>query len=120
MDIWSIGCILAELLNQLQVNAEQPGASPKMRILFPGDSCYPQSPGKNEETVSSDDQLQWIMRYAGPLNDLDRAFISTKYASDYIKKLETFIGNKNQFKSLQDRFSSIKDQRLVDVLSKML
>ena len=116
IDMWSIGCILAELLNQLQMNTGEWNASLKTRILFPGDSCYPQSPGKVEGVVSSDDQLQWIMRYVGPLDDLDYAFISTKIATGYAKRIDA----KNQHKSLNERFSGIKDQLLVDLLEKLL
>ena len=52
----------------------------------------------------------------GPLNDLDRAFITTKCADDYIKKMD----RKHKQKSLLERFSNIKDQRLVDILQKLL
>lgn len=42
IDMWSVGCIFAELLSMMESNfadwmARQP--------LFPGKSCYPLSPG---------------------------------------------------------------------------
>ena len=42
IDIWSAGCIFAELL--ISVNADKT-LSQKDKILFPGKSCYPLSPG---------------------------------------------------------------------------
>ncbi len=41
IDMWSVGCIFAELLNMLKENAETfLDRSP----LFPGSSCFPLSP----------------------------------------------------------------------------
>jgi len=42
IDIWSVGCIFAELLSMMADNF----ADPFSRVpLFPGKSCYPLSPG---------------------------------------------------------------------------
>lgn len=64
IDVWSVGCIFAELLNMLKENAPYyTDRSP----LFPGKACYPLSPPRGEEKVpyknindfphSSEDQL---------------------------------------------------------------
>merc|ERR550537_680835 len=41
IDVWSFGCIAAEMLNMLREN--QPSASSR-GPLFPGSSCFPLSP----------------------------------------------------------------------------
>jgi len=62
VDMWSTGCVLAELLNQIKTN--QSGISQEIgqqkRVLLEGDSCYPLSPiRKLDETkqASKNDQL---------------------------------------------------------------
>ena len=44
VDIWSYGCIFAEVLNMIKENA--PNYSNR-EPLFPGESCFPLSPEKN-------------------------------------------------------------------------
>ena len=42
IDMWSVGCIMAELLSMMKENFPDPFS----RVpLFPGKSCYPLSPG---------------------------------------------------------------------------
>ena len=47
VDVWSVGCIFAELLATLEPNAPRDSK----RILFPGDSGYPVSATSNPEEV---------------------------------------------------------------------
>jgi serine/threonine protein kinase len=58
IDIWSVGCIFAELLTMLKDNAK---SQLERKPLFPGNSCYPLSPTssnqKKEKGVSKEDQL---------------------------------------------------------------
>jgi mitogen-activated protein kinase 1/3 len=58
IDIWSVGCIFAELLTMLKDNAK---SQLERKPLFPGNSCYPLSPTSNnqkkEKGVSKEDQL---------------------------------------------------------------
>lgn len=60
-DIWSTGCVLAELLNQIKTNLSgiSREAGEQKRLLFEGDSCYPLSPICKDEkkNVSKNDQL---------------------------------------------------------------
>ena len=42
IDIWSVGCILAELLQTLEPNR-------RVQPLFPGSSCFPLSSKRNEK-----------------------------------------------------------------------
>lgn len=67
-DIWSIGCLLYEVLQKTKENQE------KINHLFVGDSCYPHSPlessddDENEDNkieISSNDQLIKIFETLG-------------------------------------------------------
>ena len=44
IDIWGVGCIFAELLGMMKINAP---TFVDRKPLFPGKSCFPLSPGKN-------------------------------------------------------------------------
>jgi len=44
IDLWSVGCIFAELLGMMKENAE---TFADRKPLFPGKSCYPLSPAQN-------------------------------------------------------------------------
>ena len=45
-DIWSVGCIMAELLQKLEGHQRDPNTI-KNAPLFPGKCCFPLSPDKN-------------------------------------------------------------------------
>lgn len=68
VDIWALGCTLAELLKTTE-EQKKLNFSAKHRILFPGTSCYPLSPvkeylemeQKSENIVGEDDQLLKIL-----------------------------------------------------------
>ena len=47
IDMWSVGCILAELTGMLEENNKN---FLERKDLFPGKACYPLSPPKNNET----------------------------------------------------------------------
>lgn len=64
IDIWSLGCIFAELLGMVEKNI----ASPKDRgPLFPGGSCAPLSPDRGRTSVANSkrDQLSMIFDVIG-------------------------------------------------------
>ena len=78
VDMWSIGCIFAEMLHCLEpVNSHK--LKEQNRILLPGNSCYPLSPDGNCDVVesqldgvegndihlSSRDQIKYICRTIG-------------------------------------------------------
>ncbi len=46
IDIWSVGCILGELLCMMQENSD---TVENRRPLFPGKACYPLSPPKTPD-----------------------------------------------------------------------
>ena len=69
IDMWSVGCIMAELLSMMKENFPDPFS----RVpLFPGKSCYPLSPGaelnansQSKEEREKGDQLNIIFQVIG-------------------------------------------------------
>ena len=72
IDMWSVGCIFAELLSMMKENFPDPFSR---EPLFPGKSCYPLSPGtelinpSNQSTSKEErekgDQLSIIFQVIG-------------------------------------------------------
>lgn len=64
IDIWSLGCIFAELLKMVKGNVE---SVVQRKAFFPGESCFPLSPdpkAKNNKLgfpVGEKDQLKVIL-----------------------------------------------------------
>ncbi len=111
VDIWSIGCILAELLSM------QEGSVPSYedRVpLFPGGSCYPLSEPESGSAKDSErrDQLSVIFSVIGTPSDADIA--SIEKANNYIKSLERKPG-----KSLQSLYPAA-DANALHLLKQML
>lgn len=70
VDMWSIGCILAELLTCVQNKYDQVTSN---EVLFRGAWCYPMSP-KPEVDIGNHyykDQLETIIQKIGFPNSLD-------------------------------------------------
>ena len=76
IDIWSMGCILSELLYCTDVYAQDISHQQNDRFLFPGTSCFPLSPcgeeaqfksagSETSNVVSENDQLLKILRIKG-------------------------------------------------------
>ena len=92
--MWSVGCILYELL---YVCKDYTGESTDLkkqvdlRYPFRGTSCFPLSPcekayeGKSQNTniISQDDQLIKINQVLGKLSPEDLSFIQNKNAQQY-------------------------------------
>ena len=58
MDIWSIGCILAELLYFLTPESKEEPTNKVWscdRFLLPGETCYPLTPGNDNTNVKFQD-----------------------------------------------------------------
>ena len=88
IDMWSVGCIFAELLSMMKENYPDPFS----RVpLFPGKSCYPLSPGTeiinsnltnqltSKEEREKGDQLSIIFQVIGtpsPDEDISDFLIS--------------------------------------------
>ena len=87
IDIWSVGCIFAELLGMMKENAP---TFMDRQPLFPGKSCFPLSPAKDATEqrkgfpFSSNDQLAIIFSVIGTPNDDDRSFVTDQKALEYL------------------------------------
>ena len=59
VDIWSIGCLMAELFGMQQGNCR---TTTERRPLFPGGSCFPLSPAHDSETtIHARDQVGFAL-----------------------------------------------------------
>lgn len=81
VDIWSLGCVLAEIQGLIKENCP---AIENRQALFPGGSCFPLSPTLKQQdeeqhnkklNISDKDQLNLILKVLGPLKENDISFI---------------------------------------------
>lgn len=110
VDIWSLGCIFAELLSM------QEGSVPTYQDrvpLFPGGSCYPLS-GDHVSTNTDErlDQLSVIFSVIGMPSDEDLKSVGK--ANEYIQSLE-----KKPCRSLESLYPAA-DPAAINLLKKML
>ncbi len=87
IDIWSVGCIFAELLSMMKENA---ATYQDRQPLFPGTSCFPLSPDhkvlkKQGSPYSNSDQLMVIFDVLGSPSEEDYSFVSDPKAAEYLK-----------------------------------
>ncbi|CAG9312793.1 unnamed protein product [Blepharisma stoltei] len=88
IDIWSLGCVFAELLGMISDNISQ---YLERAPLFPGKSCFPLSPDPSATNQrggypsSNNDQLNMIFRIIGTPSDDDCSFISDPRALNYVR-----------------------------------
>lgn len=94
IDVWSIGCIFAELLSMMKTNA---ATFIDRKPLFPGKSCFPLSPAKetteqrNGFPFAASDQLAVIFNVIGTPNDEDMSFVTDQKAIEYLKSYQ-YVG----------------------------
>lgn len=105
IDIWSMGCILGELLTltpaysrmQQHIQAQN---NNNYRFIFQGDSCYPISPcveinsaetPNHEKCYSSDDQIAKIIRKLGFLSAQDKSYIEARSKLDYLEYFQNYV-----------------------------
>lgn len=87
IDVWSIGCIFAELLGMMKENAP---TYLDRKPLFPGKSCFPLSPDKKATEkrhgfpFSNQDQLAVIFQVLGTPNEDDISFVTDQKAQEYL------------------------------------
>lgn len=87
IDVWSVGCIFAELLGMMKESAP---TYLERRPLFPGKSCFPLSPDKHvkEERsgfpFSKNDQLAVIFQIIGSPAEDEKSFVTDTKASEYL------------------------------------
>jgi len=117
IDIWSVGCIFAELLSMIKENA---ATYMDRKPLFPGNSCFPLSPDTNSATkkngfpFSSVDQLSMIFEVIGTPTEEDCSFVTDTKAIDYLKGFPT-----RAKKDLSKKYVG-SDKKAIDLLSKIL
>ena len=108
VDIWSLGCILAELLSMQEGSV--PGYQDRTP-LFPGGTCFPLS-GETGVADERLDQLSVIFGVIGTPSPEDVAAIGK--ANEYIKTLGSI-----KPKRLKERFPAA-DPAALDLLERML
>mmetsp|Transcript_43359 Transcript_43359/g.104793 ORF Transcript_43359/g.104793 Transcript_43359/m.104793 type:complete len:414 (+) Transcript_43359:1120-2361(+) len=109
VDIWSLGCIMAELLSMQEGNV--PGYQDRTP-LFPGGSCYPlsgETASVNDERL---DQLSVIFGVIGTPSEEEIAALGK--ANEYIKTLEF-----KKPKKLEELYPA-SDPIALDLLQQML
>lgn len=110
VDVWSLGCIFAELLSMQEGNV--PGYEDR-KPLFPGGTCYPLSgDGDNLKADERLDQLSMIFRVIGtpPPEDIE----PSGKAHEYIAALP-----KTEGKAFETLYPAA-DPAAIDLLKKML
>jgi mitogen-activated protein kinase 1/3 len=110
VDIWSLGCILAELLSMQEGNVQ---GYQDRKPLFPGGTCYPLS-GEGDSIKSDErlDQLSVIFHVIGTPSPEDVPAIGE--ANKYIKSLGKIEG-----KSLETIYP-VADPSAINLLKNML
>lgn len=116
IDIWSMGCILGEMLSMMEEN--QPNYL-RRQPIFPGKSCYPFSPDKQAKKVNGfphacNDQLQVIFDVIGTPNDEDKSFVLTTRGLDYLSSFPD--KERSDFRTL---YKGAPDDA-IDLLTKVL
>ena len=117
LDIWSIGCIFAELLSMLKANNT---TVMNRKPLFPGHSCYPMSPAFAEAvkrknfSVDKYDQMNIIFDIIGTPSEKEYEFVTDNVAIDYLKTFD--YRQKRNFKE----YYPGANNAAIDLLEKML
>jgi serine/threonine protein kinase len=120
IDVWSVGCIFAELMMMIQENAP---TIVERTPLFPGKFCFPLSPPDKSKAiqvnekgfpVDRSDQLNVIFEVIGTPSEEDMEFITDKNGILYLKSIKP-----KPKKNLKQKFPGSSDDAL-DVLDKML
>ncbi|CAH0482621.1 unnamed protein product [Peronospora belbahrii] len=86
IDVWSIGCIFAELLSMQKSSVP---SHYQREPLFPGVSCFPLSPGAGQIALPQDsrDQLNTILDVLGTMEEEDIAEIADPGVQFYLRSL---------------------------------
>ena len=115
MDIWSLGCVFAEMLGMIRENVPQ---YIERTPLFPGKSCFPLSPDLSTSEMkagypcSEYDQLNLIFQIVG--TDQDLSFITDPKAKKYVEAFPRI-----RPKDLREIFPALTPNEL-DLLKKMI
>jgi len=107
IDVWSAGCILAELLQMLPDGPEVQDRGP----LFQGRACYPLSPRRQQ---THKDQLHFIFELLGTPSEAAITRLVREDARDYVQSFTSRAGA-----GLSSRFPYVFGDAL-DLVEKML
>lgn len=116
IDMWSVGCILAELLSILRDDHEEPFRTPT--ILFPGKSNFPLSPDPIEK-ITHGDQLVYIMRVCGTITEDEIESMNISTSGKLILEQINPIVKEYKKVNIEDIYPSAPPEAL-DLLKKML
>ncbi|ETW10302.1 CMGC/MAPK protein kinase [Aphanomyces invadans] len=113
IDVWSVGCIFAELLSMQKSSVPSHYAR---EPLFPGVSCFPLSPGAGQRALPQDsqDQLNTILRVLGSMADEDIAEIADPDVRFYLRNLPP-----QPRKSFAEMYPGA-EKEAIDLLDRML
>jgi len=111
IDVWSVGCILAELLGMLK-ESNIPAA--ERRPLFPGRTCFPLSAEDDTAYTQRRDQLNVIFDVIGTPKSDDMSYINSQETREYLQSLPS----KNP-KSLEKLLPGASTEA-IDLLKKLL
>jgi mitogen-activated protein kinase 1/3 len=120
IDLWSVGCIFAELMMMIKENA---ATFVDRTPLFPGKFCFPLSPpdrsnsikvNENGFPVDKSDQLNVIFDVIGTPTDEDMEFITDQNGILYLKSIKI-----RPKRDLKKKFPGSSDDSL-DLLNKLL
>eukprot|EP01006_Ploeotia_vitrea_P017055 TRINITY_DN48064_c0_g1_i1.p1 TRINITY_DN48064_c0_g1~~TRINITY_DN48064_c0_g1_i1.p1 ORF type:complete len:440 (-),score=231.69 TRINITY_DN48064_c0_g1_i1:210-1394(-) len=84
IDMWSVGCILAELLTMQKESVPRPS---DRRALFPGSSCFPLSADHKTQFKDQMDQLNVIFDIIGTPHKSDIQVMPTEKIRKYLYSL---------------------------------
>jgi serine/threonine protein kinase len=136
-DLWSLGCIIHELIQYLQYNRGEQNFRKefqRIRYLYQGNSCFPLSPcDKNDDdkdkkdktdkdndekvhVISKDDQNLVILKDLGVQTEIDLSFLTSKHAINYVRELEQSLYGNNVGK--MKRISPI--EKRADIMTQKL
>ena len=121
IDVWSVGCIFAELMMMMKENAP---TFMDRTPLFPGKSCFPLSPPGSKKVKVNEygfpnekaDQLNVIFDVIGSPSEESMGFVTDPNAVLYLKSICQKKKNKANLKA---KFPGSSDESL-DLLEKML
>ena len=117
IDMWSVGCIFAELLGMMKQSA---ATYLDRKPLFPGKSCFPLSPDRhariqaNGFPVAKDDQLAVIFDVLGTPKDEDVSYVTDAKAIGYLKSFTPI-----ERVDMQQRYPGTTPEG-IDLLNRML
>jgi len=112
VDMWSAGCIFAELLQTLQTKTKCYIRKP----LFNGKFFSPLSPIMTTKSSINKEQLFKIHKVLGNFTHEDTEFIQNPDSRDFVS---IFKGSENHLSKLREKFS-YAPPKAIDLLAKML